>query len=334
MTLRSMDLNLFCVFEAVMQHRSVSGAAAELGLTPSAVSHALSRLRKALKDDLFVAGPSGMEPTIRAVELAPTVRDGMQRLSSAIAAKPFVPRDAVRTFAIVASDYPASTIIPPLAASLASKAPSITLRLFPGGRMDAIRFLDEGRVDLLLSWVDEVPERMCRSIVALDREALVVRAGHPLTQGILTKERLFDFPHVVVEVTGTESQGVDGFVDERGVIRRNWMERLLIETGNAGGPVGRVAITVPYYAPVAPIVEQTDMVATLPRRLAMQLIRPGSLVMLDLPYEPLGFALEAVWHQRAERDPGLRWLVAEMTEVMRIVDGESSIQTFLARSPR
>ena len=316
--IRSVDLNLFRVFEAVMRSRSVSGAAAELGLTPSAVSHALSRLRRALGDELFVPGPVGMEPTPRALELAPDVQDGMQRLSAALAVRPFVPGDAIRTFCIAASDYPTSTIIPPLLRRLAGAAPNVALRMFPGNRLDAVRLLDDGRIDLVLGWIDEIPERMRHRLVLMEHEALVVRRDHPLTRGLLTKQRLFDFPFVVVELTGTEDRGVDGFIDERGLMRRTWIERLLIETANSGGPVGKVAATVPNYGPVPPILEQTDMIATLPRRLALQVARSGSLVMLDLPYEPLQVRVDAVWHQRAERDHGLRWLVEEMVDIVRV----------------
>ncbi len=324
MSVRRIDLNLFRVFEAVMRSRSVSGAAIELDLTASAVSHALSRLRRALDDELFVPGPAGMEPTLRALELAPDVHDGLQRLSAALAARPFVPGDAIRTFCIAASDYPASTIIPPLVGRLADAAPNVALRMFPGSRLDAVRLLDEGRIDLVLGWIDEIPERMGHRTVVIEHEALVVRKDHPLTRGVLTRQRLFDFPFVVVELTGTEDRGVDGFIDERGLVRRTWIERLLIETAGSGGPVGKVAVTVPSYGPVAPILEQTDMIATLPRRLALQVARFGSLVMLDLPYEPLQVRVDAVWHQRAERDRGLRWLVDEMVDIMRPVPDEAA----------
>ena len=299
-----------------MEHRNVSRAAKELGITASAASHALSRLRRALDDELFVAGASGMEPTAHALSLAPDVHDGLKRLSIVLRSKAFVPASATRTFGIAASDYPASIIIPPLAVSLASMAPHVNLRVFPGSRMDVVRFLDEGRIDVLITWVQEVPERMCRRMIMTDYESLVVRAGHPLTSGKVTVKRLLEFPHVVVELTGSEARGAEGFVDERGLSRRTWNERLLIEANRGDTVIGRIAIMVPQYSAVAPIVERTDMIATLPRRMALQATRDRRLVMLALPYEPLQFVIEAVWHQRAERDPGLQWLIGQMIEVM------------------
>ena len=307
---RSLDLNLLHVFDAVMRHRSVSATGRELGLTASAVSHALTRLRKALNDDLFVAGPSGMEPTPRALELALRVSAGMQRLLDASDNRPFVAAESIRTFTIAATDYPTTTWLPYLVARLTRKAPHTALRAFPIGRMDTVRLLDEGRVDFILGWFGDVPDRLRRTTIVVEQEALIVRTGHPLTRGALTKKALLQYPYVVVELTGSENQGADGFIDDRGLVRRNWIERLLIESDEPGSPA-RVPVTVPTYVPVPQIVATIDMVATMPRQLARQAVQAGNVVMLELPYEPLRVDVEAVWHQRAYRDQALGWLIAE-----------------------
>jgi DNA-binding transcriptional LysR family regulator len=309
LTIRKIDLNLFKVFDAILQHRSVSAAARELSVTPSAVSHALARLRRALDDELFVAGETGMEPTARALALAPGIRQGLGQFASAVDTGTFVPARTERVFRIAASDYVSVFLLPPLVARLAQAAPQAELRIFPFSRLDVVRELDEGRLDLALGWFSEVPARMGRTIVLQDSEAIVVRPGHPLTAGPVTKARLFAFPHVVVELTGTEDLALDGFLDERGVARRIWIERLLLEMADGeSGLVGRVAVSVPHYAAVAPILRAGDLVATLPRRLALH----EKLAVLELPYQPLAVNVEAIWHQRAERDAGLRWLIGEM----------------------
>ncbi len=325
LAMRRIDLNLFRVFEAVMRHRSASGASRELGITASAVSHALSRLRQALGDELFVPGDTGMEPTPRALELAPDIRNGLGRIDRAVDARPFVPAEAVRSFSIAATDYIAVTVLPHIVGRLARVAPSIDLRVFPFNRVDAIRHLDGGRLDFAISWFAELPERMRRRTVIVEREAIVVRVGHPLTQGAVTKQRLFDFPHIVVELTGTEEQAEDGFLDDRGVWRRTWIERLLIEAdGDAQGPVGRVAVCVPHYAAVPPMLCATDMVATLPHSLARRAVAQDALAMVELPYEPLAVPVEIVWHQRTDGDAGAQWLAAELVDSMRhAIAGES-----------
>ena len=298
-----------------MRHRSVSAAARELGLTSSATSHALGRLRKILRDELFVPGKSGMEPTPRALEMAPHARNGVNLLLSALESSPFRAENSTRTFTIAATDYTATAWIPHLVARLVRKAPKIALRVLPAGRLDTVRLLDDGRIDLILGWFNVVPNRMSRAVIIQEKETLLVRAGHPLTQGRLTKDRLMAFGHVVVEVTGTEDRGVDGFTDERGVTRRTWVERLLIEANGPRGLRDTVFITVPSYGPVPYILAATDLVATMPLRLAQQAVQGGTVVMLELPYKPLEVNVEAIWHERSDADPALQWLIAEIKSI-------------------
>src|SRR6266404_8027400 len=112
--LRMMDLNLFRVFDAMMLHRSVRKASQILSVTPSAVSHALSRLRQSIGDELFIPTESGMQPTQRGLELASAVREGLQKLELALTRKDSVPAEALRTFRIGATDYACIVILPSL----------------------------------------------------------------------------------------------------------------------------------------------------------------------------------------------------------------------------
>jgi DNA-binding transcriptional LysR family regulator len=310
-----LDLNLLKVFQAVLRQRSVIGSARELGVTASAISHALSRLRQALGDELFVPGESGMEPTPKARLLAPGIGEGLDRISLALTAEPFIPSETPRTFRIAATDNVAITMLPRLVERITREAPRINLSIFPTNRLDVIRELDEGRIDFVISWFRDLPDRMRRTTIAIDTEALVVRCGHPLTLAPVTKAGLFAFPHIVVELTGAAVEPVDGFLDDRGVFRRIWIERVLIEMGNQNeGLVGRVAVSVPYYAAVGPMLLVSDMVATLPRRLAEVVAKQQPLALLDLPYEPLTVPVEAVWHQRSDRDSGILWLISQLTQ--------------------
>ncbi len=316
MSRHRVDLNLLRVFEAVLLSRSVSAAGRELGVTPSAVSHALGRLRQALDDDLFVPGEGGMAPTPRAVELSRGIRDGLALIDGAISVRPFDPAKSVRTFRIAATEYGAITLVAPLVERLAVAAPEVELRIFPLARLDVARHLDDGRLDMLIGWFSDLPERIRRKALVEDREAVVVRPGHPLTRAPVTLERIFDFPFLVVELTGTDEQTAEGFLDDRGIWRRVWIDRLLIESGiDKGDLVGHVAVSVPYYSAVAPMLAVSDMVATVPYHLARRYADEGRLAMIDLPYEPLAAQAEVVWHQRSDNDAGMQWLLAELSGV-------------------
>src|SRR5208337_3619423 len=143
--LRMIDLNLFRVFDAMMLHRSVRKASQVLSVTPSAVSHALSRLRQSIGDELFIATDTGMQPTRRALDLASAVREGLEKLELALTGKESVPAEAPRTFRIGATDYVCMVILPSLVKRLAKSAPNVDLRVFSSNRIDVVRQLESGR---------------------------------------------------------------------------------------------------------------------------------------------------------------------------------------------
>jgi DNA-binding transcriptional LysR family regulator len=312
MNLRNVDLNLLHVFDAVMKHRSVAQAAQLLSLSPSAVSHALGRLRHALKDELFVRGEAGMQPTPRALELAAPVRGSLALLEQALVAAPFVPAESIRTFRLATGDYVCALILPALVQRFAQRAPHIDLKISPVNRLDVARQLDGRAVDVVVGWFDSLPAGLRRKPLVQERGVLVVREGHPLTQRVVTAEHLFDFPHVVVELTGTQDMRDDGFLDDHGVVRRVWMERVVLEARGRPDLSARVAVSVPHFAAVPPLLRMSDMVATLPLRLAQSEVSRAGLVMLDPSLEPGTIMVEAVWHSRDDGDRGLCWLLDEL----------------------
>src|SRR5690349_19729506 len=121
------NLNLLRVLDVLLAERSVTRAGSRLGLAPSAVSHALGRLRHALNDELFVRGPAGMRPTARALELGAQVHASMAQLQAALAPSDFDPATTQRRFRVVAGAYAASVLAPPIAARLAAQAPHAAL---------------------------------------------------------------------------------------------------------------------------------------------------------------------------------------------------------------
>ena len=316
MSLTRTDLNLFKVFEAVMAHRSAAGAARDLGVTPSAISHAIGRLRLVLNDEVFVFSDGQMTPTARALEIAPAVRAGLDLFADSILGRPFSPAESTRVFRVSATDYSASIIISRLVERLASLAPNVQLRVFPYNRPDVVRSLDEGYVDLVIGWFDDLPDRVRRTHILTERESLLVRKNHPLADGeALSSERILSFPFLVVELTGRGEPAADGFLDDRGVWRRVWIDRLLIEADDDHDSATAVAISMPYYSAVPAMLKSTDMVATVPERLARQFAGSGDHVLLDLPFPPAEVKIAAVWHERNQGDEALQWLLAQLADV-------------------
>jgi DNA-binding transcriptional LysR family regulator len=328
MNLRQVDLNLLHIFDAVLQTRNVGAAAERLGLSASAVSHALKRLRHALKDELFLRDETGMQPTPRALELAAPIHDGLALLARALATAPFVPRDSIRTFRIAAGDYACALILPPLVRRLAEKAPQVDLKITPVNRLDVGRQLETGSVDFVVGWFSDLPPELRRKPLMRESGAFVVRDGHPLAAGEVAQEGIFEFPHIVVALTGAEDPQAGGFIEDRGLVRRAWMERAVLQAWEHGDLSARVAISVPHFSAVAPLLRASDMIAMLPLRLARQAVAQGGLVMLDQSLETGSIEIEAAWHSRGDSDQGVTWLLNEVAEACGALAADHSGTVF------
>jgi len=309
---RALDLNLLRVFEAVIRLRSVSAASRELNVTPSAVSHALGRLRRALDDELFFFIDPDMKPTQRALELQPGIHEGLLHIDRALNALSFEAVQSRRNFRISVSDYAAAVILPRLLPEMLASAPHARLRVFPENRIDVVQHLDDGKVGFAIGWFRDIPPRMRRATILIEREAIVARVGHPLSGVPVTKEELLTFPHAVVDLMGDQERSPEGFMVNRGVERRVWIEQILSESEGDSATLDRLAvITVPHFAAIPLLLENTDMLATMPERLALRETQRGTLCMIDLPYEPLSVPIEVVWHTRSDQDAGLQWLIGK-----------------------
>src|SRR3954453_1654714 len=143
----SLDLNLLRVLDALLEERSATRAGERLGLSQSAVSHALNRLRFALRDELFMRSALGLEPTARALQIGGRVRQGLLQLQIAVTDGGVAPASTDRQFVIACSDYASAAIVPGLMARLRDRAPGASLRVVPS-HAGVAEALQTGRVDL------------------------------------------------------------------------------------------------------------------------------------------------------------------------------------------
>ena len=313
MQMRNFDLNLLTVFDAVFEEHSIAAASERLSLTQSAVSHALRRLRKALSDELFVRQANGMWPTPKARQFAIPVKNALGRIARALGGEPFDPSHAIRSFAVGASDYVSTTIIPRLIERVSTGAPSVDIHVVPANRTDMVRLLDEGSVDLALGWFATVPERFGRAKLLDEDCVFMVRPGHPITSEVPTLKRLLDFPHVAVNLLGSSVGLMDGYLPERGVLRRVHMEMVALEAPQRFGKDARIAVYVPHFWCLPPILVRCEMIASVPRALAIEFVKRFGLVMIPDPGGPNAVAIEAIWDRQQETDPAMTWLRAEIS---------------------
>jgi len=312
----ALDLNLLRVFDALAEEGSVTRAGARLGLTQSAVSHALGRLRHALQDELFVRGPDGMRPTARAQEIAPRLSLGLHQLQLALAPAVFTPADASRRFTIAASGYVCTVLMPQVAAELRQSAPGVELRLqTPGvGLGDD---LQTGRVDIAIGGFGRADPRFDRETLFFETTVWVLRADHAAAAADQqTVQSLAAIPQVIV-ATAEEDRAVDGRVSEGGVERRVILDdRGAFEQALAvSGGRRAVGLTVQDTHSALAIVSQSDMAALVPRRMARTFATQYRLKLYEPPYPSEPMALEALWRRDLSDSPSLGWLRARLRSV-------------------
>jgi DNA-binding transcriptional LysR family regulator len=293
------DLNLLRVFDVLLEERSVTRAGARLGLTQSAVSHALSRLRYGLEDELFVRGPAGMQPTPRAVEMGPQVHAALNQLQAALAPSDFDPATSERRFAVITGAYASAILAPPVAGRMAELAPQAELMIAELA-LDVLERLDARRADFLVGSVLAAPERFARETILTETLVWVVRAGHPAFQA--------STPHVVI------ARNLPGLIEEGGerrpfVSRASWEDAGAFEAALASrGLTRRVGVSVPDTYTALSVASRTDMATLIPRRLATLSAQSGRVQLIEPPYDSPSVDVSLLYLSERLAEPAVAWM--------------------------
>jgi DNA-binding transcriptional LysR family regulator len=283
--LSKVDLNLLVTLSVLLEERSVTTAGRRLGRTPSAMSHALGRLRELIGDPLFVRVGHRLQPTPVAESLSAPLHDTLSAVESLIRQGPFEPARAERSFRLVASDYLQRVLLPELVARLREEAPGVDLRLLPVVP-DVAAALADDSADLALGVSFSAPERLKMRALCSDRFVCVSRPeSWRCGDDVAAWAAL---PHALVAPGLAVGSAVDRALAERGLRRR-------------------IVITMPHFLAALAVVAASDLVVTLPERLARALAPPGLLIRPPpVPLAPL--ELVSLWHPRVHADPTHRWL--------------------------
>ncbi|WP_176059510.1 LysR substrate-binding domain-containing protein [Paraburkholderia sp. BCC1876] len=300
-SLRRIDLNLLLVFDALFRHRSVISAAEELCLSSSACSHALSRLRSALGDELFVRYGNGMQPTARAEQIASGVSEALRNLTGSLADfGPFVPSESSQTFVFAATDFTAFALLPPLIAALECDAPQLRVRVIYSTHRESLDDLASGRVQFALGFSEE-DENAESGLESLDCPAddyvVAVRKGHPRIRKKLSLAQYLAERHVVVTPWNAEGSVVDGTLLKSGFVRD-------------------VAVQLPCVMAAPFIVANSQFLITLPRRVARQLANAIPLTIYPAPFDIPRYVLKVFFHKRHAGSPAHRWMREQMVSAL------------------
>jgi DNA-binding transcriptional LysR family regulator len=290
MNLRSIDLNLLPVFEAVYAERSLTRAGETLHVTQPAVSNALARLRAAFGDPLFVRSGRGMTPTPAAQALIGPVREAMAKLRAGLDARSgFEPKTSDRVFNIAVRDVSASALMPGLAKHLQRVAPGVRLHCHQVERRDIPIELAAGRLDFAI----DIPAlaRPDLDSVALMSDPLVcaLRRGHPGAGRRLTLQNFLELGHIAVS---SRRAG------------RTMVDEALSRIGEKLRPVMRL----PHYQPAFHVVMASDLALVAPLSSA----RRYGVTIRDLPFPAARLEVLLFWRRETAEEPAIRWMRDEL----------------------
>jgi len=291
------DLNLLRVLDAVLRERSVTGAASRLGLTQPAVSNALGRLRRAFDDPLFVRTPRGMDPTPFARALAEPVHQALGLVEAALAQRAgFDAGSSTRGFRFYMSDIGEIFFLPPLIESVRREAPGVRIEAVALPLADIPAALATGELDFAVGFLPALPPPVRSRRLFRDPYVCMMRADHAGIGATLTRRAFVEASHVLVSSMGSGHRVIEEALEKHGISRR-------------------IALRVPHFTVLPTVLERTDLLLTIPLRIARALEKEGRLKALKLPVPIPAADIGLHWHERVERDPGNRWLRGMMVEL-------------------
>ncbi len=287
--LRKVDLNLLVALDVVLEERHVTRSAKRLDVTQPAMSRTLARLRTTFDDPLLVRTPEGYERTARADELRGPLKSVLGEIRRTLSKPKFDLFTATGTFKIATLDYAEVVILPHLMRSIRSQAPAIEIEIVQKPVLSISEIL-EGHADLSIGLMPtSTPKHCVVQSLFEDEHVCVMHREHPLAGLKLTINDYLKYPHSIIH-TGSSSKNV---IDDA-------LQRL--------GYQRHIAKRTPHFVASLLSIGQTDLLQTVPRRLAEALLQSADLVISDLPFEVKPVLLSQLWHMSSQKNPLHTWL--------------------------
>jgi DNA-binding transcriptional LysR family regulator len=286
MNLRTFNLNLLIVFEAMMAERNTTKAGGQLGLSQSAVSNSLSQLRMLFKDPLFVRVRNEMVPTPRAMELIGPVSDALGQMQKLVAGpEEYDAAESKRTFRLGMTDYTAFVMLTGILNRIRSSSQTIKISIQNINASQIHSAIENDEVDICVGSPNQTNDAHVTELLFKD-DWVCARRSDGSNRPMTMKDYL-QASHVVV-----------------GKSLSNHVDRALANIGVARNNI----VSIPFCLAAPVVIEQSDLYLTLPRRLAIEFSRGRQIEIRELPFATQGFSVSLIHHSRFTNDPGLIWL--------------------------
>lgn len=293
MNINTLDLNLFLIFQAVYATRSVTLAGERIGLTQSAASNALKRMRARFNDPLFVRTPDGMVPTPMAERLLDPIEAGLAHFANAIdQGQQFDPSTSDRCFRIAINDIGQLVMMSRLLAVAQELAPQVRFETVDVSKADVRQSMLLGSVDLAVGSWKGMGQNCYQQRLFDETFAVVMSASHPLAQRDLSFEDYVAARHIAYRPSGETDTALQQTLSRAGVLGQR-----------------QVVLTAAHSLGLSSIVAGSKLLLTAPNRLANALMASRSdLKVAPTPFDVTPFPIRQQWHERFHHDDGNRWL--------------------------
>ncbi len=309
--INQIDLNLIRVFVAVMEAGNITRAGEKLGLSQSAVSHALNKLRDLCRDPLFIRTPQRMNPTPRALEMEPELREALRRIEAAFGPPEFDPAQSDMRFVIAVTDYVAAFHIPRLVELFRDRGFTLGVELRPLSEVNLSEELDRGALHLAIGVFCRAPARFVIEPLTPLEPVWAMRRDHPAARAPFTLETLARYPHLDIRLS--EPRGEDALEREYAGGAAAALDRLLAERGLRR----RVGAVTGHMLAVAPLLARSDMLAFVPKPMAEDFAERYGLTFFPPVCAATKMNVGMIHHRTLGAHPAVVWLRREIQTLMR-----------------
>lgn len=287
---KDIDLNLLVVFQEVFQERQISSVAQRLGLSQPAVSNALARLRKSFDDELFVRTALGMQPTPLALQLAEPFANALASIRQALNQhEVFDPPTSKRQFTIAMTDIGEVYFMPLLVEQCSRLAPHIELSAVRVNMPDLKAEMEAGRVDLAIGAFESISGALYQRRLFSQDYVCMFRNGHPLAGAGMSMKDFLAARHLIVASMESPYDKINQSLEKAGI-------------------QAKAQFRVPHFGAVPYIVSSTDLLVTVPKKLAERAAAPFNLQFVKPPLRLPALQTNIFWHRRFNQDEGNQWL--------------------------
>ncbi|WP_372661192.1 LysR family transcriptional regulator [Hydrogenophaga sp.] len=305
MKLNSLDLNLLLVFDAILRTGSVTQAAEDVGLTQPTMSNALTRLREYFNDQLFVRTQGVMQPTPLALRLSVPVQEALLQLRQALEDKRhFDAETSERCFRICMTEVAQRIFLPKLLSHFRTEAPHVQIATVDMPPEATQLALGSGELDLAVGYFADFGPNFYAQRIFQEHYVAMLRRGHPAgSSGGLSLSAYLGALHIVYLPAAASHQTLETVLDRE--FARHDIKR-------------RVGLRVAHSLGLSTIVASTDLVLTIPSRLAQDFSNLVDVQLFELPLDIPRIDIKQYWHARFHRDPAIQWLRAQFQHIFNV----------------